>query len=195
MDEDIQLLKEFLNGDEQAFSKLVERHKEKVFQTIYSFFPDINEVDDIAQEVFLKVYFNAHSFKQKSTFTTWLYRITVNECYNALKKNKILSLKESANNLLTATKNTENEIFQKDLQKHVQKAIRDLPRKYALPVLLIDINNFTYKEAAEVLNISTDKLKVWLHRARKKLKPKLAILYQTYFGGKTDGRFPVSSDA
>jgi len=188
MGEDRQLLQEFLGGNQQAFAELVKKYKDMVFKTIYSFFTDTDEADDIAQEVFLKVYFSAASFKHKSAFSTWLYRITANECYNALKHKKVkpISLDEPVGDngltfkdILKDDNSSEDIVLKKELQKIVQQAIRSLPRKYALAVFLIDLNNLTYQEAAAVMDISVNKLKVWLHRGRNCLKEKLVPVYAT----------------
>jgi len=148
MGEDRQLLQEFLDGNQQAFAELVKKYKDMVFKTIYSFFTDSDEVDDIAQEVFL---------------------ISLDEPVG----DNGLTFKD----ILKDDNSSEDIVLKKELQKIVQQAIRSLPRKYALAVFLIDLNNLTYQEAAAVMDISVNKLKVWLHRGRNRLKEKLVPVY------------------
>ena len=86
MEEDLELLGRFKKGDQHAFEFLVRKYKSTVFNTIYSIIGNTQEADDITQEVFLSVYTKAGSFKGESSFSTWLYRITVNKCVDELRK-------------------------------------------------------------------------------------------------------------
>lgn len=185
MDEDIELLESFKQGNHQAFERLVTKYKVIVFNTIYSTVGDIQEADDIAQEVFLKVYYSAKSFKYKSLFSTWLYRITVNKCIDELRKkkrNRFISLESESgkkellkmsNILQSHQENVEEKVAGKELQESIQKTLNSLPEKYRLILTLKEINSLSYKEMAQVMNVSINKIKIWLFRARKKLKEKL----------------------
>ena len=79
-------------GDEAAFRQLVERHRTKVFSAIYGIVRRRNDAEDIAQQVFAKVYLSLKSFDFRSSLTTWIYRIAVNECYDYLRKQKVRKL-------------------------------------------------------------------------------------------------------
>jgi RNA polymerase sigma-70 factor (ECF subfamily) len=187
MNEDFSLLESFKKGDHRAFERLVAKYKVTVFNTIYSMVRDAHEADDIAQEVFLKIYFSAGSFKYKSSFSTWLYRITVNKCLDSLRKrkNKTISLDSELNEgeflkirdvLQSNEKNVEEKMIGKELQETVRKILSSLPKKYCLILTLKEIENLSYKEIAQIMNISINKVKIWLFRARQKLKEKLGPL-------------------
>lgn len=188
MEEDFELLAKFKKGDQQAFELLVRKYKTTVFNTIYSIMGNAQEADDIAQEVFLKVYTKADSFKGESSFSTWLYRITVNRCIDELRrrKNKIISYETEFNQeeklkLKDVLASRENDITeklrQKELQDIIQKAMNSLPEKYRIILTLKEIEGLSYKEISQIMKISLAKVKIWLFRARQKLKGKLAFLY------------------
>ena len=188
MEEDFELLAKFKKGDQQAFELLVRKYKTTVFNTIYSVMGNAQEADDIAQEVFLKVYTKADSFKGESSFSTWLYRITVNRCIDELRrrKNKIISYEIEFNQeeklkLKDVLASRENDITeklrQKELQDIIQKAMNSLPEKYRIILTLREIEGLSYNEISQIMKISLAKVKIWLFRARQKLKEKLSFLY------------------
>ena len=188
MEEDFELLAKFKKGDQQAFELLVRKYKTTVFNTIYSIMGNAQEADDTAQEVFLKVYTKADSFKGEASFSTWLYRITVNRCVDELRrrKNKIISYETEFNQeeklkLKGVLASRENDITeklrQKELQDIIQKAMNSLPEKYRIILTLKEIEGLSYKEISQIMKISLAKVKIWLFRARQKLKGKLAFLY------------------
>jgi len=188
MEEDFELLAKFKKGDQQAFELLVRKYKMTVYNTIYSIMGNAQEADDIAQEVFLKVYTKADSFKGESSFSTWLYRITVNRCVDELRrrKNKIISYETEFNQeeklkLKDVLASRENDITEKlrrkELQDIIQKAMNSLPEKYRIILTLKEIEGLSYKEISQIMKISLAKVKIWLFRARQKLKGKLAFLY------------------
>src|SRR5437016_14326515 len=79
-------------GDEIAFREIVERHQAKVFSIIFGILRNRNDAEDIAQQVFAKVYFSIRNFDFRSSLLTWIYKITVNECYDYLRKKKVRKL-------------------------------------------------------------------------------------------------------
>src|SRR5438093_13007221 len=79
-------------GDEAAFREIVERYQSKVFSIIHGIVRQRNDVEDIAQQVFTKVYFSIRNFDFRSSLITWIYKITVNECFDYLRKRKVRKL-------------------------------------------------------------------------------------------------------
>src|ERR1700678_2230089 len=80
------------SGDEAAFREIVERYQSKVFSIIHGIVRQRNDVEDIAQQVFAKVYFSLRNFDFRSSLITWIYKITVNECFDYLRKKKVRKL-------------------------------------------------------------------------------------------------------
>ncbi len=169
LDDDFSLVKRFIDGDESTFRLLVQRHKEKVRNIIYLTLGDSDAVDDIAQEVFITVYKNLKNFRFESLFTTWLYRITVNKCKDHLRKKnvrKIFVPRKEASGVLRNDSVTE----QSDISKLVMNAISKLPQKLKIPLLLKDIEGFSYQEIAETMECEIGTVKSRIFRAREGLK-------------------------
>jgi RNA polymerase sigma-70 factor (ECF subfamily) len=169
LDDDFSLIKRFVDGDESTFRLLVQRHKEKVRNIIYLSINDSGAVDDIAQEVFITVYKNLKNFRFESLFTTWLYRITVNKSKDYLRKKTVrkifVPIKEAGGEL-----NYDSVTEQNDTSKIVMNAISKLPAKLKLPLLLKDIEGFSYQEIAMTTNCEIGTVKSRIFRAREGLK-------------------------
>lgn len=169
LDDDFSLVKRFIDGDESTFRILVQRHKEKVRNIIFMTLNSTEAIDDIAQEVFITVYKNLKNFRFESQFTTWLYRITVNKCKDYLRKKNVrrifVPIKEADDKF-----NSEIPAETDDISNIVQNAISKLPYKLKVPLMLKDIEGFSYQEIAETMNIEIGTVKSRIFRAREGLR-------------------------
>ncbi|MCG6913496.1 sigma-70 family RNA polymerase sigma factor [bacterium BMS3Abin03] len=169
LDDDFSLVKRFIDGDESTFRLLVQRHQEKVRNIIYLTLGLSEAVDDIAQEVFITVYRNLKRFRFESQFTTWLYRITVNKCKDHLRKKNVrkifVPLKEADDRTSYSSSTEEG-----DISNIVKNAISKLPYKLRVPLLLKDIDGFSYQEISETMNCEIGTVKSRIFRARSGLK-------------------------
>jgi RNA polymerase sigma-70 factor (ECF subfamily) len=178
--EENRLVERSKQGDEEAFGVLVKKYKTKVFNLAYSFTRDRETADDLAQEVFIKVYYALEKFKFKSSFGTWLYRIAVNHIKDHLRKHA----KErhvSLDVLGREPSQQENEIQKKekvqqtaDRKKLLYQALQSLPKKHQIILTLRDIQGHSYEEIAGILKLSAGTVDSRLHRARKMLRKKIA---------------------
>ena len=169
IDDDYSLIRQFIDGDSSAFQILVKRHKEKVRNIVYLTMNNSALVDDIAQEVFITVYRNLKYFRFESQFTTWLYRITVNRCKDYLRKmnvRKIFSPLEEGKEVTEYTTPAENN----DVSRIVRDAISKLPVKLRMPLVLKDIEGFSYQEISETLKCEMGTVKSRIFRGRERLK-------------------------
>ncbi len=169
MDDDYSIIRQFVDGDKSAFQILVKRHKEKVRNIIYITMNNSALVDDIAQDVFITVYRNLKHFRFESQFTTWLYRITVNRCKDYLRKmnvRKIFSPIEEGSEISEYPAPIESN----DISRIVMDAISKLPVKLRMPLILKDIEGFSYQEISETLNCEMGTVKSRIFRGREKLK-------------------------
>jgi RNA polymerase sigma-70 factor (ECF subfamily) len=169
IDDDYSIIRQFIEGDKSAFQVLVKRHKDKVRNIIYITMNNSALVDDIAQDVFITVYRNLKFFRFESQFTTWLYRITVNKCKDYLRRinvRKIFSPIEDGYEVSEYSIPVEN----KDISKIVMDAISKLPAKLRMPLILKDIEGFSYQEISETLNCEMGTVKSRIFRGREKLK-------------------------
>ncbi len=169
LDDDFLIIKKFNDGDQSAFQILVNRHKEKVRSIVYLTMSNSSLVDDIAQEVFITVYRKLKNFRFESQFTTWLYRITINKCKDQLRKKNVrrifmpLQEGEEVSHSLTSVEDN-------DVSKVVMEAVSKLPAKLRIPLMLKDIEGFSYQEIAESLECEMGTVKSRIFRARERLK-------------------------
>jgi len=167
--DDYSIIRRFIDGDKSSFQILVKRHKEKVRNIIYITMNNSALVDDIAQDVFITVYKNLKYFRFESQFTTWLYRITVNRCKDYLRKmnvRRIFSPIEDGTEISEYSTPVEDN----DISRIVMDAISKLPVKLRMPLILKDIEGFSYQEISESLNCEMGTVKSRIFRGREKLK-------------------------
>lgn len=181
--EEKELVRQSKKGNEEAFASLVEKYKTKVFNLAWSLTRDRETADDLAQEAFIKAYFALPTFKFKSEFGTWLYRITVNHAKDYLRKKSKMS-KMLFEKMKEMPLVQENEIIKKEKEqiieqrkKFVHQCLQTIPKKYKLILSLRDIQGFSYAEITKILKISPGTVDSRLHRARKMLRKKLAPFF------------------
>ncbi len=168
-DQDFILIRAYIDGNEAAFEKLLLLHKDKVRNLIFLTLGDSEFVDDIIQDVFISVYHKIKEFRFESKFTTWLYRITVNKCRDYLRKKRVRSIftpiQDTHENIQSSAMRTDI-----DIPQLVRKAIDRLPEKLRIPLILRDMEGFSYNEIAEKLDCEVGTIKSRIFRARESLK-------------------------
>lgn len=172
-DDDFLLIEEFKAGKESAYTELVHKHKEKVRNLVYLTLGDVDYVDDISQDVFISIYHKLKEFRFESKFTTWLYRITVNKCRDYLRKKRVRSIfvEMKDSHYERGVRSNSDTI---DIPQLVRKAIAKLPEKLKVPLVLRDIDGFSYQEIADKLECEVGTVKSRIFRARESLKVLLA---------------------
>jgi RNA polymerase sigma-70 factor (ECF subfamily) len=175
LDDDFSLVKRFIDGDEAVFGELVKRHKDKVRNIVYITLSNSNSVDDIAQEVFITVYRHLKNFRFESQFTTWIYRITINKCKDHLRRMNVrkifLPLKDEEEEPVFESINEDSDIIQ-----IVRNAVATLPDKLRIPLVLKDLEGFSYQEIADTMECEIGTVKSRIFRAREALKKVLKPL-------------------
>jgi RNA polymerase sigma-70 factor (ECF subfamily) len=177
--EEAALVRRAQAGDEMAFREMVERYQSKVFSIIYGILRNHNDAEDIAQQVFTKVYFSIKSFDFRSSLLTWVYKITVNECYDYLRKKKVRKLvyesdfteedalrMESTEPARDRRQPVDVSVAQRDL---VLKLLARLPAEERNLLLLKEVEGHSVEELAAMTGINENTIKVKLFRARQKL--------------------------
>lgn len=171
------LLRRAADGDLDAFSKVVEAYRPRVQRIAYSAVGSAQEADDVAQEVFVKVWQNLDRYVHGASFSSWLYRITVNTAIDRLRRRKpTLALDDLIGE---ATSNPSNErpeqlVLQRDTTERVRHAIAALPPTARITLILREYEQLSYKEIAEVLQIPIGTVMSRLNYARQALKRSLA---------------------
>lgn len=172
----------FQTGERDVFRLLVERYQERVRNIIYSIFHEQEIVDDLAQEVFLKAYQALPRFRFESSFYTWLYRITVNKSRDELRKRKVRRylmlqpLDEAAEKDLAG--HHESQGRKDDAQELVTEALKKVPEKFRVPIVLKDIEGMSYEEIAEIMQCEIGTVKSRLSRGRAMLRSALKPLLE-----------------
>ena len=171
MPEDNDLIRQFQYGDEKSFDKLVEKHLNNVFGFFLKVTRDSMTAEDLAQDVFMKLYKNLKNFRHESSFSTYLFRINANTANSWITRNKwknILHL-DQAPDRGEIDSSTESEWARKELWDGISR----LPKKQRTVVMLRISDSLSYKEIAKVTGISEGSAKVNFHHAIKRLKEDL----------------------
>ena len=165
--------------DELAFREIVERYQAKVFSIIYGILRNRNDAEDIAQQVFAKIYFSIKNFDFRSSLLTWIYKITVNECYDYLRKKRVRKLvyesdfsNEDSARVETSGSATDQKpavdqrLAQRDLILKLLRKISDEDRSL---ILLKEVEGHSVEELSQMTGMNENTIKVKLFRARQKL--------------------------
>ena len=178
-DDDRELVRLAKEDDKEAFEILLRRHQGRVFAVAGGILRNKEDVEDIAQQVFVKAYFSLKRFDQRAAFSTWLYKITVNECWDVLRKRK-------SRPLLFETELNEDQARQYKASEDIQSPVADVSDRLAskqrlerllefvderdrMMLMLKEVEGFSVEEIADMLEINGNTVKVRLFRARKRI--------------------------
>jgi RNA polymerase sigma-70 factor (ECF subfamily) len=167
------------SGDEAAFRDIVERYQSKVFSIIHGIVRQRNDVEDIAQQVFAKVYFSIRSFDFRSSLITWIYKITVNECFDYLRKKKVRKLVYESDMSEDEVRRVENleptvgrngradsALARRDYVVKLMERVSDEEKRL---LMLKEVEGYSVEELSGMLRMNENTIKVKLFRARQKL--------------------------
>ena len=179
---DFELMERIGAGDHEAFRQLVVRHQNAVIGTVAKMLGNASEAEDIAQQVFLRIWRHAKRYRPDAKFTTYLYTITRNLVFNETRrksrKKEVSSdeREENSNQLIEANpdRQPDAELLQAELQRAVDEAIASLPETQRMAVVLRRYEQLSYEEIASVLNLSVSAVKSLLFRARTSLREALS---------------------
>ena len=180
--EDVRLMRLVARGDTSSFEKLIERHQSLVIGTVARMLGSNSDVEDIAQQVFIRVWKSASRYVPRAKFTTWLLKITRNLVFNELRRSKSraqtpiqseasteeMQLKDESNPAPDAS------LLESELQEAIEKAIGELPETQRMAVVLRRYEEFSYEQIADILDLSVPAVKSVLFRARTELRARLA---------------------
>lgn len=175
---DRELVRRAQANDKEAYEELIQRHRQRVFAVASGILRRYEDVEDIAQQVFIKAYFSLKRFDGRAAFSTWLYRITLNECWDLLRKKKVRPLLYEADlseEQAQRVADTDGSVGGPDirqrleLRQEVERLLEGLEERDRLMLILKEVEGFSIEEIAEVLNLNANTVKVRLFRARRRV--------------------------
>ena len=170
------LIRQAQQGDTAAFEALVNQHAQLVYNLALRTVSNAQEAEDIAQEAFVRAWQALPNFRAKSKFSTWLYRIVTNLCYNRLPriKQELLAVDPDEQLDLEAGETAvETQLLTEEIKVELHKAIDDLPESYRLLITLRHLQGMSYDEIATVTEMPLGSVKTGIFRARRQLRQTL----------------------
>lgn len=178
-------------GNQTAFSELVRRYHQRLFNMLYALVSDRDDADDLAQETFLRAYRSLSGFQGRSQFYTWLYRMGINCWKDWIKSPRHPSKHQNLDDYVEgqdeidprAPEATDRTVVRRELNDLLMRALGELPEEYRATVILREIEGLGYEDIAEALTCSVGTVKSRLFRARTQLKQLWQTRYRAHWEG------------
>jgi len=183
--QDLRWMQQIKGGDVEALRELIEAHQHRIIGTVAKMLGDDSDAEDIAQQVFIRLWKSAGRYEPTAKFTTWLFKITRNLVFNELRRRKRhpatsldrpLDPSEPARTLQIAdstVKAPDTALLDDEMQAAIQRAIDELPETQRMAIVLRRYDDISYEEIGEILDLSVPAVKSVLFRARTELREKL----------------------
>jgi RNA polymerase sigma-70 factor (ECF subfamily) len=180
---DLDLIQDFRNGDQSSFEELLSRYSNKVFSLATRFTRNTEDAEEVLQDVFVTVHRKIAGFEGKSSFSSWLYRVTVNAAFMKLRKRRqdhSMPLEDliSQPHSVAALRSSESDYvdaqsIRNEMLQALEAAIRKLPDDYRPVFILRDVDGLTSREVGRILDLTVPAVKSRLHRSRLMLRRRL----------------------
>ena len=186
---DSELVQGVIDKKENAFRLLVEKYQQIVFNTCNGFLHNKEDAEDIAQDVFVEVYLSIDKFRHEAKLSTWLYRVAVNKSLNYIKKNKKNKMLLSLENIFSVSDDNYAEEFSKmksnernldmdESAKILYETIDSLGENQRIAFTLNKFDDLSYKEIADIMDMSLSSVESLIHRAKINLQKKLGSYFK-----------------
>jgi RNA polymerase sigma-70 factor (ECF subfamily) len=180
---DQELVQKTLDGDADSFSILVQRYQKQIYSLTYRLTNDPEDARDLAQEVFIHIFNVLGKYDQDRKFFSWMYKVATNVCYNALRRGKTERQAVALDKVIEITPlvarneaQPEEYYERRETQELVRKAVAELPDKYRLPLVLRYLEDMSYKEIGEYMDLPVTTIETRLYRGKALLQKRLQIL-------------------
>jgi len=192
---DQQLVERFWAGDKEILSELLGRYYSRVYRLCYGILRNPHDAEEVIQEIFLRVFQKLDLFKGESSFSSWLYRVTINTTYMKLREKRggdMLSFEEVGKMLDEQVmegsggewvSKPDDELLTEEANKIIGEAISLLPEEFQKVVILRDLDGLSTEEVGRLLGLTPSAVKSRLHRARLFLRKRLDDFYRQLFEG------------
>jgi RNA polymerase sigma-70 factor (ECF subfamily) len=190
------LIERCLDGDQVAWEQIVRQHWRKVFNVAYQFVGSHEQAEDLAQDIFLKIFRSLDTFDRRANFQTWLVSVSRNLCidhYRSVRKERqTIDREVAAEDLapVSATASPLAALENRDLAALLRQALQTLPQSLRMAVLLRDIQELSYLEIAERLHLPEGTVKSRINRGRKELARQIQRLRDEADSRRVDARGP-----
>jgi RNA polymerase sigma-70 factor, ECF subfamily len=192
MDDHVLIQRILQNNDHNSFALLVDKYQKLVVNTCRGFVNSYADSEDLAQDVFIELFESLPNFRHESKLSTWIYRIAVNKSLNFVRKRKretlydnfgsIFSSSEKESNIpnsrIDSPSEADHEINNRELHNILKKAINNLPKNQKIAFILNKYQDLSYKEVADVMDISLSSVESLLFRAKSNLQKLLSDYYK-----------------
>ena len=177
--EEKKLIKELKSNNESAFKLLVENYKDQIFNTIIPIIQNVDDADDVTQEVFIQIYKSIKKFKEKSSLSTWIYKISISKAYEYIRYNKRIKRFSILINMFRDDNTIINipdfihpgvELEQKENSKILFSAINKLNHQQKTAYILKNVQGLSYKKISDIMNKSISSIESLIYRAKQNLK-------------------------
>jgi RNA polymerase sigma-70 factor, ECF subfamily len=175
------LIEQARAGDEAAFAELMRRYKRPVVNFVYRMLGDAAEADDIAQEVFVRVYQHIGSYRPRMKFSTWLFTLARNAVIDQLrwrKRHPTESLELIERSAASTEAGVVEQVATREIGEHIASAVATLPEDQKTALILAEYNGLSYDEIAQIMRCSEKSVEARLYRAKQTLRGKLRFLIQ-----------------
>jgi RNA polymerase sigma-70 factor (ECF subfamily) len=175
-DRDIELIDQYLKGDIDAFNELVSAHEDRVFAICLRMLRNRDAALDAAQDTFLTVFRKADRYKAQAAFSTWLYRVTVNACYDHLRREKRKRADQLPDTYDPVDVQANDPFNAVEVRPDIEEALANLSVEFRAAVVLVDLQGMSLEQASDTLDVPTGTIKSRLFRARRQLAQSLGNL-------------------
>jgi RNA polymerase sigma-70 factor (ECF subfamily) len=175
-DRDIELIGEYLKGDIDSFNELVAAHEDRVFGICLRMLPNREAALDATQDTFLTVFRKVDRYKAQAAFSTWLYRVTMNTCYDHLRREKRKRADRLPDSYDPVDVRAGDPFTAVDVRQDIEDALLELSVEFRSAVILVDLQGLSLQQASDTLEVPTGTVKSRLFRARRHLAKSLGNL-------------------
>ena len=180
---DEELISRFQNGDERAYVELVNRYKDRLLNFVFQFLGDIEQAEDVVQDTMLRLYEKKHYYKEIAKFSTWIYTIARNLANTELRKKKrrkttyLSQLSKERQFEIPAIQDDVDQSLQNEfINDRIQSAINNLPEHLKVVIILRDIQELSYEDISNIVEVPLGTIKSRINRARIQLQAELLDL-------------------
>lgn len=180
---DIELIKQALEGDQQAYYEILKKYRAPLYNLLYRMVRNKMETEDLVQEAFIKAFSSLASYNDDYAFSTWLYKIAINNCIDFFRKKKLKTFPidrpiesrdgDIKRELPDVSYRPDRDLLTKEKDKLIEDAIQNLPEKYRTAIVLRHHEDKSYEEISVIMRIPLGTVKARIFRAREMLKKQL----------------------